>query len=70
MKWKALLLTASLLAPISALAVTDPTPGPKDSRVRSLPYDPQQVVRLTSTGLAPLEVILEAGETVVTKKKR
>src|SRR3954453_9430588 len=66
MNWQALLLTATLLAPLSALAVTDPAPGPKDSRVRSTPYDPQQVVRLTSTGLAPLEVILEAGEKPVT----
>jgi type IV secretion system protein VirB9 len=66
MNWQALLLTASLLVPLRALAVTDPAPGPKDSRVRSLPYDPQQVVRLTSTGLAPLEVILEAGEKPVT----
>lgn len=66
MNWKALLLTAALLAPVSALAVADPVPGPEDSRVRSTPYDPQQVVRLTSTGLSPLQVILEAGEKPVT----
>src|SRR3954454_4749145 len=66
MNWQALLLTATLLAPLPALALTEPAPGPKDSRVRSTPYDPQQVVRLTSTGLAPLEVILEAGEKPVT----
>lgn len=59
---RALLLAATLLAPISALAVTDPTPGPKDSRVRSTPYDPQQVVRLTSTALSPLQVVFDVGE--------
>src|SRR3954469_3200040 len=63
---KALLLAASLLVPVAAHAVIDPAPGPKDSRVRSTPYDPQQVVRLTSTGLSPLQVILEAGEKPVT----
>lgn len=57
-----LLFVAALLAPLPALAVTDPTPGPCDSRVRSTPYDPLQVVRLTSTGLSPLQVIFEAGE--------
>src|SRR3954453_21329690 len=62
MNWQALLLTATLLAPLPALALTEPAPGPKDSRVRSTPYDPQQVVRLTSTGLSPLQVILEGGE--------
>jgi type IV secretion system protein VirB9 len=66
MNWQALLLTATLLAPLPALALTEPAPGPKDSRVRSTPYDPQQVVRLTSTGLSPLQVILEAGEKPVT----
>ena len=57
-----LLFVATLLSPLPALALTDPTPGPRDSRVRSTPYDPLQVVRLTSTGLAPLQVIFEAGE--------
>lgn len=66
MNWKSLLLSAALLAPLPALAVTEPAPGPKDSRVRSTPYDPQQVVRLTSTGLSPLQVIFEAGERPVT----
>lgn len=63
---RAFLLAASLLAPLPALAVTDPVPGSKDSRVRSTPYDAQQVVRLTSTGLSPLQVILENGEKPVT----
>jgi type IV secretion system protein VirB9 len=66
MNWQALLVAAALLAPLPALAVTEPMPGPKDSRVRSTPYDPQQVVRLTSTGLSPLQVILEPGEKPVT----
>ena len=61
-----LTLTVSLLAPLPVLAVAEPSPGPKDSRVRSLPYDPQQVVRLTSTGLSPLQVIFEAGEKPLT----
>ncbi len=61
-----LLLAAALLAPVPALAVVDPAPGPKDPRVRSFAYDPQQVTRLTSTGLSPLELILEAGERPLT----
>ena len=61
-----LLLAVALLVSLPALAVTDPVPGPKDSRVRSTPYDAQDVVRLTSTGLSPLQVILEAGEKPVT----
>ena len=61
-----ILLAAALVAPWSALAVTDPAAGPKDSRIRSTRYDPDQVVRLTSTGLSPLEVIFEAGEHPVT----
>lgn len=66
MSWKFLVLAASLLAPLTAFAVTDPVPGTKDSRVRSTPYDAEQVVRLTSTGLSPLQVILEGGEKPVT----
>ena len=61
-----LLLTAALLAPVSALAVSDPTPGPKDSRIRTTRYDPRQVLRLTSTGLSPVQVILDDGERPVT----
>ncbi len=56
------LAIAAMLIAGPAGAVTDPTPGAKDSRVRTTPYDPQQVVRLTSTGLSPIQVILEAGE--------
>jgi type IV secretion system protein VirB9 len=63
-------LTASLLALLftspPAPAVTDPAAGPKDSRIRATPYDPGQVVRLTSTGLSPLQVIFEDGERPVT----
>lgn len=62
----AALLAASLLAPSIASAVTDPTPGKEDSRIRSARYDPDQVIRLTSTGLSPVQVILEAGENQVT----
>jgi len=65
-RFHSLLFVATLLSPLPALAVTDPTPGPRDSRVRSTPYDQQQVVRLTSTGLAPLQVIFEAGEKPLT----
>jgi len=65
-RFHSLLFVATLLTTLPALAVTDPTPGPRDSRVRSTPYDQQQVVRLTSTGLAPLQVIFEAGEKPLT----
>jgi len=63
---RAVVLAALLLAPGPALAVTDPTPGTKDARVRSVAYDPQQVVRLTSTGLSPLQLIFESGEKPLT----
>ena len=63
-------LAASMFAFLSmsppAPAVTDPAPGSKDSRIRATPYDPGQVVRLTSTGLSPLQVIFEEGERPVT----
>jgi type IV secretion system protein VirB9 len=62
----ATVLAAPMCVSLGALAVTDPVAGPKDSRIRTTPYDPQQVVRLTSTGLSPLEVIFEAGEHAVT----
>jgi type IV secretion system protein VirB9 len=67
---RAVALAASLLAFLStsppAPAVTDPAPGSKDSRIRATPYDPGQVVRLTSTGLSPLQIIFEDGERPVT----
>ena len=63
---RAAVLAALLLAPWPALAVTDPAPGVKDSRVRSVAYDPQQVLRLTSTGLSPLQLIFEGGEKPLT----
>ena len=61
-----LLIAATVLASNPVAAVTDPTPGAKDSRMRATSYDPQQVVRLTSTGLSPVQIILEAGEKPVT----
>jgi type IV secretion system protein VirB9 len=54
------------LASWPSRAVTDPAAGSKDSRIRTTPYDPGQVVRLTSTGLSPLQVIFEDGERPVT----
>ena len=67
---RSVLAAVTLLAPLllsqRALAVIDPTPDPKDSRIRTTPYDPGQVVRLTSTGLSPLQVIFEDGEHPVT----
>jgi type IV secretion system protein VirB9 len=73
-RFRAILLVATLLTPVfglvlapwPAMAAADPAPGPKDSRIRTTRYDPDQVVRLTSTGLSPLEVIFEAGEHPVT----
>src|SRR3954447_1098265 len=62
----AALMAAILLTSAPAWAVADPTPGAKDSRVRAAAYDPQQVVRLTSTALSPLEVVLEGGEKPIT----
>ena len=71
MNWhQSVLLAATLLGsglpPSPTLAVVDPAAGQKDSRIRATPYDPGQVVRLTSTGLSPLQVIFEEGERPVT----
>ena len=60
-----LLMAATLLAPVPALAAAEPTPGPKDSRVRNIVYDPQQVVIATSTGQTPLQFVFDAGEKAV-----
>jgi type IV secretion system protein VirB9 len=59
-------LFAFSFGPPSAVAVIDPAAGAKDPRIRATPYDPGQVVRLTSTGLSPLQVIFEDGERPVT----
>ena len=63
---RAAFVATLLLAPVPALAVVDPAPGAKDSRVRTVAYDPQQVTRLTSTGLSPLQLIFESGEKPLT----
>lgn len=63
---RSLLLAAAVLVPMSAHAVSDPKPGPRDPRMRTTPYDPMQILRLTSTGLSPLELMVEAGETPMT----
>lgn len=60
------LLAILLLTPCAAQAVVDPAPGAKDSRVRSVAYDQQQMFRLVSTGLVPLQLILETGERPLT----
>lgn len=60
MRW--LLAATCALAPLSAFAMADPTPGPRDSRVRVVNYDPLQIVRVCSTGLTPVTIILEEGE--------
>lgn len=60
------LLAVLLLTPCAAQAVVDPAPGAKDSRVRSVAYDQAQVIRLTSTGLSPLQLILDIGEKPLT----
>jgi type IV secretion system protein VirB9 len=57
-----LLAAMCILAPLPALAVADPTPGPRDSRVRVINYDSLQMVRLCSTGLTPITIVLEEGE--------
>jgi type IV secretion system protein VirB9 len=56
------LCAASLTMP--ALAVEDPTAGPLDSRMRTIPYDPGQVVHLSTAVGATLAVAFGSDETV------
>lgn len=62
---RTMLIGATVLSPLSAVAMVEASPGARDTRVRSLPYDPNQVIRGTSTGMTPLHFVLEPGESPV-----
>jgi type IV secretory pathway VirB9-like protein len=63
---RALFAAVVALAPAHAFALAAPTPGARDSRVRMVAYDPMQVIALASTGLAPLQIILDTDEHAIT----
>lgn len=61
---RAIVLAASALLPVLAHAAVEPRIMGKDSRIRSLPYDPSQSINLASTGLSPIRLVLDRGEAV------
>ena len=59
MKSLALALALTLTAPCAALAAATPTPGPLDARIRTVRYDPDQVIQLK--GFFGYQMMLEFG---------
>ena len=60
------LLATSMLVSTAAHAVVEPVvPKGGDPLIRTLTYDPSQTIRLWSTGMQPLRLVFEPGETVV-----
>jgi type IV secretion system protein VirB9 len=57
------LLLASAAAP--AVAVETPRPGAADARVRSIDYDPQQVVRVTGVYRTATQILFGDDETIL-----
>jgi type IV secretion system protein VirB9 len=60
----ALLLAGTMLATHAASAEIDPAPGPEDSRMRNIAYDPNQVYHLSTAAGATLVVSFAPDETV------
>jgi len=62
MQWIAAVVGFGLVLVEPAWAERTPTAGPLDARVRSVPYEADQVVRLTGQVGYALELVFEAGE--------
>lgn len=61
------LLAAAAALPIlggAALAETYPVAGKFDSRIRTVAYNPMQVVSIKTTGFVPVEIVYEPGEVI------
>ena len=59
-------LVLTLLGPaLPAMAVEVPRPGAADPRIRTIDYDPQQVVRLVGTFRTATQVVFAADETIL-----
>lgn len=54
----------ALLATTSALALEEPTPGPRDKRVRVIAYDPDEVVQLHAAPGSTVRIAIAPDETV------
>lgn len=59
-----LALCAALVATAPALAVETPRPGAEDPRIKTVDYDPQQVVRLVGAFRTATEIQFSDGETI------
>ena len=57
-------LALSLIA-APALAIQTPTPGAADRRVRTIDYDPMQVVRITGVYRTATQILFGDGETIL-----
>ena len=67
----AILLAAFVATSTACFAATpadkhDPIPGKEDRRIRTFPYDPANMMRLTSPGLTPVRVVFAEGTTITT----
>ena len=58
------LLVATLLA-MPAAAVETPRPGPADPRIKTVDYDPQQVVRIVGVFRTATQIRFAADETIL-----
>ena len=64
MKRLVLALVAASAFPGSALAMQEPIPSPKDSRIRVAAFADNDVIHITSTALNPVQIVLQDGEQV------
>ena len=61
----ALLVTSMLVSTVAHAVVEPAVPKGGDPLIRTLTYDPSHTIRLWSTGMQPLRLVFEPGETVV-----
>jgi type IV secretion system protein VirB9 len=64
MKRFALALLACMAWTAAAAAMDEPAPSPQDSRIRTASYSLGNVIHVTSTGLNPVQIVLQDGEEV------
>lgn len=58
------LLACTFLMEAQAFAMQEPAPSQQDSRIRTAPYSPSNVIHITSTDLNPVQIVLQDGEEV------
>jgi type IV secretion system protein VirB9 len=64
MKGIALALLACTAWTAAAAAMDEPVPSPQDIRIRSASYSLGNIIHITSTGLNPVQIVLQDGEEV------